>query len=122
MENDQQKIERHLEEFWNPRTQVHLSVDQGPVVNSIPSFSVIRFSPTEEKPYWIFCTLGCFKVDSGHQRHEFFLLSPTESSQHVLTLSMLANFHADSRYRLGPGNVVEIGDPWLPGSSCDHLL
>jgi hypothetical protein len=35
---------------------------------------------------------------------------------------MLANFHADERYRLDVGSVVNIGDPWMPGSQCDHLL
>lgn len=35
---------------------------------------------------------------------------------------MLANFHADQRYRLDLGKVVGIGDPWMEGSACDHLL
>jgi Suppressor of fused protein (SUFU) len=122
MDNSYQNIEKHLREFWKGRLVTCETVKDGPVTKSIPGFSVLRFSDTVERPYWIYCTLGCFRVDSGHHRYEFFLLSAQESSQHVLTLSMLANFHADPRYRLGPGSIVEIGDPWIPGSSCDHLL
>src|SRR5437763_16773349 len=35
---------------------------------------------------------------------------------------MLATFHADKRLRLDLGSIVSIGDPWMPGSICDHLL
>ena len=57
-----------------------------------------------------------------HMRHEFFLISMKEHVQNVETLTMLANFHADERYRLDVGSVVSIGSPWMPGSKCDHLL
>ena len=35
---------------------------------------------------------------------------------------MVANLHADPRYPLSLGQVIEIGGPWLPGASADHLL
>jgi len=116
------RIEEHLTIFWKGRSVVREKVTRGPILRSIPDFSVLRFSQTAESPYWIYCTLGCFQVDSGHERYEFFLLAPRQSSNHVLTLSMLANFHADPDHQLGPGSIVEIGDPWIRGSSCDHLL
>lgn len=122
MDNNWERVEKHLVEFWKGRTVKRERVKKGPVGKNIPGFCVLRFSPTPEKTYWVYCTLGCFQVDSGHERHEFFLLSTEESSRHVLTLSMLANFHADPRYHLGPGSIVEVGDPWIPESSCDHLL
>jgi hypothetical protein len=49
-------------------------------------------------------------------------MSPKEERQHVETLTMLANFHADERYRLDVGSIVSIGNPWMHGSKCDHLL
>lgn len=35
---------------------------------------------------------------------------------------MVASFHADERYRLSIGQTVDIGRPWIEGSSADHLL
>jgi hypothetical protein len=116
------KVEQHLKTFWKGRSITQLRIEEGPILDNISEFSILRFSETREKPYWIYSTLGCFQIDSGHERYEFFLLSPKECPQHELTLSMLAHFHSNSRYRLKLGSIVEIGDPWLPGSTCDHLL
>lgn len=35
---------------------------------------------------------------------------------------MVANLHADARYRLHLGKIINIGRPWIDGASCDHLL
>ena len=38
---------------------------------------------------------------------------------------MAAHYHCnpeDDSYRLDHGHTVPIGEPWLPGSACDHLL
>lgn len=35
---------------------------------------------------------------------------------------MAANFHADARYRLRAGSIVNIGQSWMEGSSADRLL
>ncbi|MFF0298846.1 suppressor of fused domain protein [Kitasatospora sp. NPDC004614] len=35
-------------------------------------------------------------------------------------LTMVASYHAS--HRLGIEHSFPIGEPWLPGSACDHLL
>jgi hypothetical protein len=35
---------------------------------------------------------------------------------------MVSNFHANERYRLRVGKVIDIGRPWVDGSSLQHLL
>jgi hypothetical protein len=50
------------------------------------------------------------------------LLSPNESALHVELLAMVTNFHADERYRLALGQTINIGRPWVEGSSCASLL
>jgi len=35
---------------------------------------------------------------------------------------MVANLHADARYRLKVGSTVSIGRPWMEGAVADHLL
>jgi hypothetical protein len=53
---------------------------------------------------------------------EFFLISREPHEQVSRLLAMVAQLHADPRYPLSLGQVIEIGHPWLPGASCDHLL
>jgi hypothetical protein len=50
------------------------------------------------------------------------MLSPTGDPRHVELLAMVANLHADVRYRLKIGSTVNIGRPWMEGSAADHLL
>ena len=115
-------VETHLRSFWNNREATEHRLGYGPIEQQLPRFRVLEFDPAPSAPYWIYCTVGCFEVDSGHHRFEFFVLSPSSTESHVQTLSMLVNFHADPDHRLGLGSIVEIGDPWMPGSKCDHLL
>jgi hypothetical protein len=113
----------HLHGFWPNSSISEENWDKGPSRESVPGFRVLKLkSNTPERPV-VYVTEGCFVSEPGeHIRHEFFLMSPCEERQHVETLSMLANLHADERLRLDVGSVVSIGDPWMPGSVCDHLL
>ncbi len=113
----------HVKGFWPNSMVVEEQWKRGPIQENVPGFRVLRVkSGTPRRPV-IYVTNGCFILESAqHIRHEFFLISPKEEPQHVETLTMLANFHADERYKLDVGSVVNIGDPWMPGSNCDHLL
>ncbi len=68
-------------------------------------------------------TIGAWEatVNEPHGT-EFMLLSPTENPLHVELLAMVANLHADPRYRLCIGDTLKIGRPRLEGSASDHLL
>lgn len=95
----------------------------GPIEESTPGFRILKIKSRNAKLPVIYMTHGCFTVGSEeHIRHEFFLASPSENRRHVETLTMLPNFHADEQYRLEIGSIVNIGDPWMPASQCDHSL
>jgi hypothetical protein len=53
---------------------------------------------------------------------EFFLVAREPDPQAPRLVAMVAQLHGDPRYPLSLGQVIEIGHPWLPGASCDHLL
>src|SRR5258708_29300130 len=112
----------HVQGFW-PNSVVEECWEQGRIEDNVTGFQVLRVKSRAPGRPIIYVTNGCFIVESPqHIRHEFFLISPKEERRHVETLTMLANFHADERYRLDVGSVVSIGDPWMPDSKCDHLL
>lgn len=116
-------ILEHIQNFWPNSTIVRELWNEGPIQDNVPGFQVLRLtSRTPGRPV-VYVTHGCFVIEPiQHIKHEFFLISPVEERRHVETLTMLANFHADKRYRLDVGSVVSIGDRWMPGSKCDHLL
>jgi hypothetical protein len=116
-------IFRHVQEFWANSKIFENEWQEGPIQESLPGFKVLTVSPETPQQPIIYVTNGCFLGEPDeHIRHEFFLLARMEQSQHVETLTMLANFHADGRYRLDVGSVVNIGRPWISDSKCDHLL
>jgi len=113
----------HVERFWSDSTIFEEQWREGPIQENVPGFRVLRIESRPPGRPVIYVTNGCFVVEpTQHIKHEFFLMSPQEERQHVETLTMLANFHADERHRLDVGSVVSIGDSWMRGSKCDHLL
>ena len=117
------RVREHVKSFWPASAVMEHIQSAGPINDSLPGFMIITAMPANHKEPSIYVTNGCFAVETGlHIRHEFFLLSPRPEVSHIHTLTMLANFHADERYRLDVGKVVAIGDPWLAGSTCDHVL
>jgi hypothetical protein len=113
----------HLEHLWPDRPHEEFAWTLGPINQTLPGFRVRRLSPTSPADSWIYVTIGAWQAtkDNPHG-NEFMLLSPCEDPRHVELLAMLANLHADRRYRICESETIEIGRPWLTGSTADHLL
>lgn len=96
---------------------------KGPIRWSIPDFQVLRVEPGSGSKDWLYVSRGAWEVDTESDvRFEFFILSRIESPEHVESLAMIANFHADKDFHLYCGKVLSIGRPWMLGSHCDHFL
>lgn len=117
------KIREHIQSFWPNSRLFEKRWPVGPLEHNLPGFRVLRLeSRTPDRPH-VYVTSGCFSTEPAeHLRHEFFLLSIDHNDRHVETLAMVANFHADERYRLDVGRTIAIGGPWIEHSGCDHLL
>ena len=71
----------------------------------------------------MYASIGASLVLNELGEHlEFILLTRKEEDSAVELLAMVANLHADPRYRQKLGSTMNIGRPWLPGSACDRLL
>lgn len=114
-------VRRHVEAFWPGHPQEEFVWTLGPIEDRLPGFRVRRVAPVKRPDPWVYVTVGAANATDGDGM-EFFILSPSESPEHVETLAMVANFHADSRYRLSFGRIINIGRPWMEGSVADHLL
>ncbi|PKQ25461.1 MAG: hypothetical protein CVT64_09650 [Actinobacteria bacterium HGW-Actinobacteria-4] len=120
-ESVREAVRQHLRAFWPDRTHEEFSWPIGPIQENLPGFGVRRIAPSTAADPWVYVTIGASGASTGDGL-EFFLLSPTESASHVETLAMVANFHADSDYRVSLGSSMEIGRPWIEGANADHLL
>jgi hypothetical protein len=57
---------------------------------------------------------------AGPQGSEFVLVTPFKTLRAVELLAMVVYFHGVQE--LSVGDTVSVGEPWLPGSTCGHLL
>jgi hypothetical protein len=121
VERDRQ-IEDHLAAFFTGRQIETDRWVRGPIERSLPGFCVRVIVPPDPSTSWVYVSDGARFVETDGERFEFTLTTPLPDAVHLETLAMMANFHADPRYRVYLGKIVDIGRPWIPGSRCDHLL
>lgn len=118
-----QREREHLDRFWPDRVQSEMVWTAGPALEKLPDLRVRVVSPSTRRDPWAYVTVGAWTAyPQANHGLEFVLLSQDEDPRHVELLSMVANLHADSRYRLTLGAGVPIGRPWAEGAAADHLL
>ncbi|HKC50943.1 MAG TPA: suppressor of fused domain protein [Myxococcota bacterium] len=95
------------------------------LVVNLPELAVFEVAPpaAEAGAPWLYVTAGASAetMDDGYGL-EFVLCAAAAEALAAKLVAMVANLHADPRYPLSLGQVVEIGHPWLPGASADHLI
>jgi hypothetical protein len=118
-------VVQHLERFFDGHATHRISGALGPVYTRVPSFEVLAIAPGPRLAQWTYVSLGCWDSvhsDRGHG-YEFLLIAPELDERHPQTLAMTAYYNAGpDRQRLGLGHTVPIGEGWMDGSACDHLL
>lgn len=90
------------------------TLQRGPVEELPAGFAVYQFRSGD---VWRFATVGAGIVGGI----EFFLVTTHPTEHHVQTLTVVAHFAATGA-EVGIDHTLNLGEPWLPGSLCDHLL
>ena len=113
-------IERHIHGFAPGKVDVR-PWSRAPLGERLPGFRIAEIQPDAGRPYWSFLTVGCWQsaVTSSLQA-EFVLAANSGDGRHAETIAITAFYNCD--YPLGLGGIVELGEPWIEGSSCDHVL
>src|SRR5262245_47011483 len=116
-------VEIHARRFFRGHS-IRFHTWPGPVEQRLPGFLVMEVGPGPRTALWTYLTVGAHQVRIVEHANEFFVLGPDANDAHVELATMTAYYHAkpDARDRLGIGHTVPIGRPWLPGSTCDHVL
>jgi len=89
---------------------------------------VIEIAPLMAKDPWIYISLGTWEVtkdelyEQGRYGIDFLITSPERNLGHIKTLAMAAVYHSEPKTRINIGHIIDIGEPWMKGSQCDHFL
>ena len=92
---------------------------------SAPHVRVLRVDPESRGGLWLHVSSGASlpvegAAAAGTQGSEFVLVTPFKTLRAVELLAMVVYFHGVQA--LSVGDIVSVGEPWLPGSTCGHLL
>ncbi len=115
-------VHAHVSAHFSGREIERLRPPDGGMVENIAELELVRVRGRERSPFvYVSAGAAAEPMEEGFGV-EFFLLARDDSPDAQRLLAMVAHLHADPRYPLSLGQVLEIGHPWLPGASCDHLL
>jgi Suppressor of fused protein (SUFU) len=115
-------INGHYRSMWPNQRFEDFVWSIGPISANVPNMLVTRVQPESSSDAWYYASRGAWQIQTDGPRLEFFLSCPDSNPIHVETLAMVANLHADKRYRIKLGQIIKVGRPWVEKSSCDHLL
>lgn len=114
--------ETHLRSFFTGHDVQVLDYDLGfRRRRKVPGFRIAVVGPGPRYTGWTYVTVGCWSAVNveGHGL-EFVMTSRQRQTAVIDLLAMVAFYHAD--HHLDHWHTMPIGEPWLPGSACDHLL
>ncbi len=114
-------LQEHVSRFFEGCQIDVLGPPPGPIAEQNPHFRVLRVGSDQPGDTRVYVTIGGWAAtEHTNQGLEFILATPFETDRAVELLAMNVYYHRGGR--LGLGDTVPIGEPWLPGSLCDHYL
>ena len=118
-------VAAHLAQVFPKREIARAPLPGTGLVVNLPELAVFEVAPPAGEPRapWLYASAGASAeaMDDGYGL-EFVLCAPARAPEAAKLVAMVANLHADPRYPISLGQVLEIGHPWLPGASADHLI
>jgi hypothetical protein len=91
----------------------------GPTEKLHSDFYVLEIAPNKVHNMWTYLTVGMSLDRTDKNLIELFVHSPEQSDSIVELLTLNASFHRNSDF-LNLHHTVNIGQPWLNNSICDH--
>jgi hypothetical protein len=115
------RLENHVRGFFDGRQVDSLTWPYGPLARTNAHFHVLRIAPTDPGGLWVYVSIGGWAWGTHTDRGlEFIIATDHETDRAVELLAMNVWYNRDSA--LGVGHTVPNGEPWLPGSACDHWV
>ncbi|MFE6977604.1 suppressor of fused domain protein [Streptomyces sp. NPDC057682] len=116
-------VASHVRHFFAGHSVEVVDYDVGPERRwALPGLRVLVVGPGPRDSGWAYVTAGCGAV-SGPGQHglEFLMTAQVRDRRFIDLMAMTAYYHRGG-HPLGLQHSMPLGEPWLPGSACDHLL
>ncbi|MEU4198240.1 suppressor of fused domain protein [Kribbella sp. NPDC026611] len=113
-------LEEHVRRYFAGRTIDAFTWLAGPVREQNPHFRVLRVAPATAADVWTYVSVGGWAATDENSGLEFLICTAAAEDRAVELLAMTVHYNHGGK--LGLGHTLPIGEPWLPGSACDHLL
>lgn len=116
-------VESHVREFFEGHAVEVLVGGLGPDRRDVvPDLRVLVVGPGPRGDSWAYVTAGCWAPmqKNGHGL-EFIMTAHVRDQRFIDLMAMIAYYHCEG-HQLGLEHSMAIGEPWVPGSACDHLL
>jgi hypothetical protein len=114
IERLQQHYERHFSQLGK-----RLNLGSGPREKLHPDFFILEIPPNQKHSMYVYCTAGMSVDRLDEPLTELFVYSPKADMALVELMTVCASYHRN-KLPLGIHHTVNIGQPWLEDSKCDH--
>ncbi|MGX1671352.1 suppressor of fused domain protein [Streptomyces sp. NPDC055400] len=88
----------------------------------MPELRVLVVGPGPRSDSWAFVTAGCWTGTEMDGHGLEFVMTAHVRDQRFIDLMAVITYYHRGGHRLGLEDSMPIGEPWVPGSTCDHLL
>ncbi|MFF3015657.1 suppressor of fused domain protein [Streptomyces sp. NPDC057939] len=116
-------VESHVRAFFEGHSVEAVIHEPGPERGEVPpDLRVLVVGPGPRGDGWAYVTAGCWAATEkdGHGL-EFVMTAQVRDQRFIDLMAMIAHYHRGG-HRLDLEHSLPIGEPWVPGSTCDHLL
>lgn len=113
-------LHRHYEDHFDV-DGLRLSIPGQSLRKLHKDFYILEIPPGKQRDMYAYCTVGMSADRLDDNLIELFVYSPMQSESLVELMSWCASWHRN-RFPLKTNHTVNIGQPWLHSSQCDHGL
>ncbi|MFD7066557.1 suppressor of fused domain protein [Streptomyces sp. NPDC059913] len=116
-------VESHVRAFFEGHSVEVVVCDLGADRReAVADLRVLVVGPGPRGDSWAYVTAGCWaaREKDGHGL-EFVMTAHVRDQRFIDLMAMTAAYHCGGR-QLDLEHSMPIGEPWVPGSTCDHLL
>ncbi|MEU3723217.1 suppressor of fused domain protein [Streptomyces sp. NPDC031705] len=116
-------VESHVRAFFEGHLVEVVVCDLGSGRREVvPDLRVLVVGPGPRSDSWGYVTAGCWAaMEKDGRGLEFVMTAHVRDQRFIDLMAMIAYYHCGG-HQLDLEHSMPIGEPWVPGSTCDHLL